>query len=149
VVDLKGMTCTCRSWQISGKPCPHAITFITYLREENLQLYVDRSYTIEKFRAAYKGKIPAMTDKKQWPKPDKGFFLYPPLLRRPAGRQKHIDLRLLMNGVIRRKGEEVHMSAQSATNMGTTGTLVEKEIQKLKKSLHCWQPKRVYSFTFL
>lgn len=86
VVDLKHMTCTCRSWQISGKPCPHAIAFITYLREENLQLYVDKSYTIEKFRSAYEGRIPALTDKKQWPKPDKGFFLYPPLLRRPAGR---------------------------------------------------------------
>jgi hypothetical protein len=86
VVDLKHKTCTCRSWQISGKPCPHAIAFITHLREENLQLYVDKSYTIEKFRSAYEGRIPALTDKKQWPKPDKGFFLYPPLLRRPAGR---------------------------------------------------------------
>lgn len=84
VVDLKDMTCTCRSWQVSGKPCPHAIAFITYLREENLQLFVDSAYIIEKFRAAYEGMIPAMTDKK----PDKGFFSYPPFLRRPAGRPK-------------------------------------------------------------
>jgi hypothetical protein len=25
VVNLKNKTCTCREWQVSGKPCPHAL----------------------------------------------------------------------------------------------------------------------------
>lgn len=45
-------------------------------------------YSIEKFRVAYGQLIPAMIDKRHWPKPTHGFFMHPPLLKPTAGRPK-------------------------------------------------------------
>ncbi|WVZ50013.1 LOW QUALITY PROTEIN: hypothetical protein U9M48_001312, partial [Paspalum notatum var. saurae] len=87
-VNLKERTCTCREWQISGKPCLHAIAMITSIRNEKLEDYVDMYYLVEKFRAAYAGLIPALPDKSQWPESSHDFFLYPPLLKPVAGRRK-------------------------------------------------------------
>jgi hypothetical protein len=52
VVKLDERTCTCRRWQVSGIPCKHAIAFITSLREF-LEKYVDKYYSVAKFRAVY------------------------------------------------------------------------------------------------
>ena len=32
VVYLSQKICTCRQWQVTGKPCPHALTVITSMR---------------------------------------------------------------------------------------------------------------------
>jgi len=50
--------------------------------------YVDKYYSVEKFRAAYHGIIPSIIDRGQWPKVDKGFKLFPPVTKktRPPGR---------------------------------------------------------------
>ncbi|WVZ50255.1 hypothetical protein U9M48_001529, partial [Paspalum notatum var. saurae] len=88
VVNLTNKTCSCRTWQVSGIPCKHAIAFITSLSDNSMENYVDHYYSIEKFRAAYAQLIPALPDKSQWPKSEHGFFLYPPLLKSVAGRRK-------------------------------------------------------------
>ncbi|WVZ85958.1 hypothetical protein U9M48_032813 [Paspalum notatum var. saurae] len=41
VVYLNDHHCTCRQWQISGKPCPHALPLITTERQPNMEPYVD------------------------------------------------------------------------------------------------------------
>jgi hypothetical protein len=37
VVNLKNHTCTCREWQVSGKPCPHALALIITNRNPKME----------------------------------------------------------------------------------------------------------------
>jgi hypothetical protein len=65
---------------MGSKPCLHAIAFLTSINED-IENYVDKYYTIEKFKETYCGRVPSCVDKSRWPKSNHGFFLYPPLLR--------------------------------------------------------------------
>jgi hypothetical protein len=47
VVDLELKTCSCNQWQISGKPCTHAVCFIFSLRQVKLEDYVHEYYSLE------------------------------------------------------------------------------------------------------
>uniref|UniRef100_A0A0E0QWV9 SWIM-type domain-containing protein n=1 Tax=Oryza rufipogon TaxID=4529 RepID=A0A0E0QWV9_ORYRU len=49
VVDLEEKTCTCREWQVSGKPCAHALCFITSIRGVQVHDYVDECYSVARF----------------------------------------------------------------------------------------------------
>ena len=62
-VDLNKQECSCRQWQLSGRPCMHAIAFICHMRGCNIESYVHDYYSVAKFRAAYAGVILPMTDK--------------------------------------------------------------------------------------
>jgi predicted nucleic acid-binding Zn finger protein len=44
VVNLNGRTCSCRAWQVSGKPCKHGIAAITSKHKENLEDYVHQYF---------------------------------------------------------------------------------------------------------
>ena len=90
VVYLPQHVCTCREWQLTGKPCSHALAVITTMRQPNMDQYVDKYYSVEKFQATYRGISPSITDRGQWPEVDKGFKLFPPVMKktRPLGRQK-------------------------------------------------------------
>jgi hypothetical protein len=44
-----------------------------------MDIFVHNYYSVEKFQAAYHGKIPNITDKDQWPEVDKGSKLQPPV----------------------------------------------------------------------
>jgi zinc finger SWIM domain-containing protein 3 len=87
-VELDRQECTCREWQLTGKPCMHAIAFICSLRGSNLEDYVHEYFSIAKFRVAYEGVIRPMTDKSQWVNVDLEFNVHPPLMKRPPGRPK-------------------------------------------------------------
>ncbi|CAO2192305.1 unnamed protein product, partial [Urochloa humidicola] len=78
---------SCRHWQVTGLPCPHAIAFIGS-RRFNLEDFVDEYYSVEKFKAAYSSSVCPMTDKSEWEKVDMGFKLWPPLLKKAAGRPR-------------------------------------------------------------
>ncbi|OIT26827.1 hypothetical protein A4A49_23899 [Nicotiana attenuata] len=52
IVNLRRRTCTCRSWQLRGIPCAHAICEI-YHQEEESYNYVDHWYRKETFLKAY------------------------------------------------------------------------------------------------
>lgn len=73
---------------MSGKPCAHALCFITSIRAVQVHDYVDECYSVARFKATYAARIPALTDISQWPKNTRDFFLYPPILKRSAGRPK-------------------------------------------------------------
>lgn len=89
VVYLDRHICTCREWQVSGKPCPHALAVITTERNTKMDTYVDMAFSVEKFQAAYAGVVPVITDRSQWPQVDKGFKVLPPIAKkRGVGRQK-------------------------------------------------------------
>jgi len=82
VVYLSQKICTCRQWQVTGKPCPHALTVITSMRQPDMGSFVDNYYSVAKFQAAYAGIIPSITDRNQWPEVDKGFTLHPPIQKK-------------------------------------------------------------------
>jgi len=89
VVYLTQRACTCREWQVTGKPCPHALAVITSVRQPNMGSYVDNYYSVERFQAAYDGIVANITDKSQWPEVNKGFHLHPPIAKkRGPGKQK-------------------------------------------------------------
>jgi len=90
VVYLEEQECTCREWQVTGKPCSHALAVITTERQPDMGKYVHEYYSVRKLQAAYAGQIPNLTDKQQWPVVDKGFKVFPPVAKtkRPPGRQR-------------------------------------------------------------
>ena len=90
VVYLEEQKCTCREWQVSGKPCSHALAMITVERQPDMSKYVHEAYSVKKLQSAYAGVIPHITDKQQWPKVDKGFKVFPPVVKdpKPLGRTK-------------------------------------------------------------
>jgi len=88
VVNLKSHECTCREWQVSGKPCPHALALITTIRNPNMESYLHPYYSVYHFRLAYSGVIKPLPDKSQWPHVDLGFKVLPPLSKREVGRQR-------------------------------------------------------------
>jgi len=82
VVYLPQKICTCRQWQLTGKPCPHALTVITSMRNPDMGSFVDNYYSVAKFQAAYAGIIPSITDRNQWPEVAKGYKVHPPLQKK-------------------------------------------------------------------
>ena len=46
IVDLDEKTCSCRKWNLSGIPCPHAISTI-WFNKEKVKMYVDGYYSID------------------------------------------------------------------------------------------------------
>lgn len=63
----------------------------------DMATYVHEYYSVDRFKAAYHGSIPHMTDKSQWPQVDMGFKLLPPPLKRGPGREKKNRFKLVMN----------------------------------------------------
>jgi hypothetical protein len=91
-VDLQNHKCSCRQWQVTGKPCNHALAWICANREK-IADYVHEYYSVNKFRAAYAGMVPPMRDKTLLPMVDLGYKLYPPKQKRAAGRPKVTRIR--------------------------------------------------------
>jgi hypothetical protein len=86
-VNLEKKECSCRRWQICGKPCTHALRFI-FSKKAKLEEYVDDSFSVARFKAAYEGILMPIRGRSQWPKVNPGFDMIPPKLTRSAGRPR-------------------------------------------------------------
>ncbi|NP_001314695.1 uncharacterized protein LOC103647887 [Zea mays] len=88
-VNLVTQACSCGQWDVTGKPCTHAIAFITSQRNLRIEDYVGECYSVQRFKDAYQFEVYPMGDRLQWPKLDPGFEMRPPKLEgRPAGRPR-------------------------------------------------------------
>jgi len=88
-VNLELKTCSCRVWQVTGKPCSHALAFIAKLsREVQMDEFVHEYFSVVRFRKTYAGTFTPMTSKDQWPKVDLGYKIQKPKLRRKPGRPR-------------------------------------------------------------
>ena len=87
-VILDERKCTCRVWQVKGLPCVHAAAFIAFRRDNNWDKYVDPYFTVEKFKEAYALEIGPLPTKDQWVHIETEEKIYPPFIKRPAGRPR-------------------------------------------------------------
>ena len=56
IVNLEKNECSCRRWQICGKPCTHALRFI-FSKKAKLEDYVAVCFSVARFQAAYAGVL--------------------------------------------------------------------------------------------
>ena len=61
---------------------------IISFRGYNIENYVHEYYFVAKFKKTYEKYVKSMTNRKQWPKMDPGFKLWPPILKRAASRPR-------------------------------------------------------------
>ncbi|CAI9274616.1 unnamed protein product [Lactuca saligna] len=66
VVDLNNNTCGCRSWQVSGIPCVHAVAAISYLNR-NAKDYVAPWFHTAMFLTCCKHTINPLNGSSMWP----------------------------------------------------------------------------------
>ena len=53
-VNLEQKTCTCRAWQVTGKPCSHALAFLAKLsRKVQMDEFVHEYFSVDRFRKTY------------------------------------------------------------------------------------------------
>ena len=89
-MNLATNECSCRQWQIRGKPCIHAQHLMTVIGGEDGEVdqYCSEYFSIAQFRAAYAKNVHALLGKDQWNIVDPGFKLCSPVLTRPLGRPR-------------------------------------------------------------
>ncbi|XP_020080199.1 uncharacterized protein LOC109703884 [Ananas comosus] len=86
VVDLIQKTCSCRRWDLTGLPCPHAISAMLHenLRPED---YVHDCYSIETYKKCYAHLIKPINGQDMWTKTGQEPIQPPDNKKRP-GRPK-------------------------------------------------------------
>jgi hypothetical protein len=89
-VNLTARECSCRQWQIRGKPCIHALHLINVIggADGEVDQYCSEYFSVAKFMATYADNVPALLGKDQWNIVDPGFKLHSPVMTRPPGRPK-------------------------------------------------------------
>ncbi|CAN1284603.1 hypothetical protein LINPERPRIM_LOCUS18672 [Linum perenne] len=65
VVKLQQFECACGSWQLSGIPCEHAISCISY-NGEKLVDYVHDAFLVGTYNQSYSVSIHPLNDSAQW-----------------------------------------------------------------------------------
>ena len=83
-VDLQKLECTCRQWQLTGIPCPHAITAIYFIGKQPEE-YVSKSFKVSTYRSIYEFNILPVGGIDMWKKREH-VPMKPPLERRMPGR---------------------------------------------------------------
>ncbi|GJY93652.1 hypothetical protein Tco_0509434 [Tanacetum coccineum] len=69
VVDISARTCSCRSWQLSGIPCVHAVVAMAFLNKDP-ETYVSNWLKKEMFTKEYNYPIKPLKGSSFWPKID-------------------------------------------------------------------------------
>ncbi|WOL08360.1 hypothetical protein Cni_G17113 [Canna indica] len=91
VVNLVIRSCSCRSWDLSGIPCNHAISCINWTKEEP-EKYVSEYYKREVYLKAYANLLEPLREKEAWSNVD-GPPLLPPKVKKIPGRPKKVRRR--------------------------------------------------------
>ena len=104
-VNLSTRECTCRQWQIRGKPCIHALHLMTVIggADGEVDQYCSEYFSVAKFMSAYADNVPALLGKDQWNIVDPGFKLHAPVITRPPGRPRNQRIRAGEEGRLPKK----------------------------------------------
>ncbi|XP_072066746.1 uncharacterized protein [Arachis hypogaea] len=82
VVDLAACECSCRRWQMSGLPCPHAISCITF-KGLDLESFVDDHYKKDAYLRCYQEVIHPLNGPDLWERSQYDDVMPPPY-RKPS-----------------------------------------------------------------
>lgn len=115
VVDNEQKTCTCRRWQLTGIPCPHAISAI-YYNKDKPENHLEDCYKVSNFLATYRNIINPTQGRDCWPISDETEMTPPDpvnlkrgkktkLRRREAGEEPGFN-----KGKVSRKGLQIKCS---------------------------------------
>jgi len=85
-VDMAEKTCSCRFWQLSGLPCPHAISCI-YYESKQLDEFIASCYHVDKYKSTYEHCLLPVEGRAAWPTSDREKPLPPRYVKMP-GRPK-------------------------------------------------------------
>jgi hypothetical protein len=137
-VNLELKTCTCRAWQVTGKPCSHAPAFIAKLsREVQMDEFVHEYFSVERLRKAYAGTFIPMTSKDLWSRVNLGYKIHKPKLRRKSGRPRKSRFKAydeVSSSKKRRLCSECHEPWHLAKTC--QGSLTASQKRRLKSSQH-------------
>lgn len=86
-VDLEKKECSCRYWQLSGLPCPHAISCI-FLKTNSLDEYIASCYSVESFKNTYEHCLQPVEGMTNWPVSDRAKLQAPAYVRMPGKPKK-------------------------------------------------------------
>ncbi|CAI9292180.1 unnamed protein product [Lactuca saligna] len=118
VVDLNNNTCGCRSWQVSGIPCVHAVVAISYLNR-NVEDYVAPWFHTTMFLTCYNHTINPLNGSSMWPEVPYMKPL-PPQKRRLPGRP-----------TLKRKRDQSERESQGKTrhNISKSGNVEPVQVE--------------------
>ncbi|XP_021775561.1 uncharacterized protein LOC110739410 [Chenopodium quinoa] len=85
VVDLNMRTCTCKQWDLTGLPCAHVISAVTWLKHD-CEEYVDAYLRKDTYLKAYDVSINPCVSERSGLK--KELLLQPPLIKIGPGRPR-------------------------------------------------------------
>ncbi|CAN1325008.1 hypothetical protein LINPERPRIM_LOCUS33339, partial [Linum perenne] len=85
-VQLDESKCSCRSWDLNGIPCPHAITCIIS-EGQDPQQFISECYAVQQYWSTYDHAVSPMDGHKSWV-PSKYDPVLPPISRKMPGRPK-------------------------------------------------------------
>ena len=89
-VNLEHHTCTCRAWQVTGKPCTHALAFIAKLsRQVQMDDFVHEYFSVDRLKKTYECTFNPMTSKDRWTHVNLDYKIHKPILRRKPGRPRN------------------------------------------------------------
>ncbi|KAK9050200.1 hypothetical protein SSX86_030830 [Deinandra increscens subsp. villosa] len=86
-------TCACRSWEITGIPCRHAVAAIRCMAEfgeehGSPESYVNHVYRMERWKQVYSHKVYPTNGMSEWSKSQVPTVIVPPAYHKPIGRPK-------------------------------------------------------------
>jgi len=115
-VNLVNKSCSCREWQITGKPCKHGLAWILSNKGLKISDFVHEFYSVERFRADYAGRIEPMPDRSMWPAVELDFKVLPPVQKRAAGRPRVQRIR----GSFEKNASKKKLDVRGARSMATS-----------------------------
>ncbi|XP_072062123.1 uncharacterized protein [Arachis hypogaea] len=135
VVDLAACECSCRRWQMSGLPCPHAISCITF-KGLNLESFVDDHYKKDAYLRCYQEVIHPLNVSDLWERSQYDDVMPPPY-RKPS----HRPVKKKKRG----PGDDDNRSQTHLSRRGQTQRCSNCGALGHKKS-SCTKPKKKVSF---
>ncbi|WMV46407.1 hypothetical protein MTR67_039792 [Solanum verrucosum] len=142
IINPKDKRCTCRAWELSGIPCPHAIKAMLYEKVEpgtQIRWY----YFKEAYLLTYKNKIQPVRAVKFW-KVDPAQAMEPPEVVKTIGRPKLTRDRVPDEAGKRngewsqsRKGSTMHCKKYGEPNHNTRGCFNDNTQGASSSSRNC------------
>jgi hypothetical protein len=90
VVKAEKHYCSCLEWQHTGKPSQHGLVVIIAqpFRDVGMEYFVDKYFSIDKFKKAYARRLDPLGDRSFWPQVSIAMEVGASISKRPVERQR-------------------------------------------------------------